>query len=324
MLGDLPRIARFARWVFGLVVGLAVAGIAAYLLGVKPREVIHYGAAASPWVLAGCAASSLMVLAFQALRWHAVMAPVLSLRYRDAFRAQAVGYMFNALLPVRGGDLLRVQYLGRRTGKSRSMILGTEIVDRWLDFWGWIPSFAVMCLVTSPPRWLYHALALLGGGLALWALVMVALTRSGYVPRPGSRFAGIYAAFKSGIEAFATRRTWFIAFFIAPLSWLWEHFVLMIAAHGFGIELSPVMAFSVLIGFNLAMLVPSPGAIGTTEAGGTAALVVCGVDQSQALAFMLVYHAMQLLPGIALGAGVLATEGRRLVTDEVVAPEQAA
>jgi len=88
-----------------------------------------------------------------------------------------------------------------------------------------------------------------------------------------------------------------------------------VAAHGFGIELSMMQAFSVMIAFNLATIVPSPGAVGTVEVGGTAALLFFGVEQSRALAFMFVYHFSQLLPGIAGGAAVLAAQGEKLVAE---------
>src|SRR6266702_2028801 len=166
----------FARTAFGLAVGLAIATGVGYLLGVKPGEAAHHVAGASPWAIIGCVASSFVVLALQSLRWHSVMAPLLGLRYADAYRAQVIGLMFNAVLPARGGDLLRVQYLGRRTGRSRSTILGTEIVDRWLDWWGWIPTFVVLCLVTEPPGWLFKALGVFVATLTVWAVAMVVLT----------------------------------------------------------------------------------------------------------------------------------------------------
>jgi uncharacterized membrane protein YbhN (UPF0104 family) len=103
-----------------------------------------------------------------------------------------------------------------------------------------------------------------------------------------------------------------VALVVAPLPWLWESAVLCLVGRAFGIELTFAMGFCVLMGFNVAMLVPSPGAIGTVEAGGTAALVFFGVDQSRALAFMFVYHFAQLLPGIVVGVTILIAEGERL------------
>src|SRR5207244_11661277 len=141
----------FLRGAGGLLAGLAVALIAGWLLGVKPDQVVRYVAGVSPWVIALCVVSAFLVLALPALRWSLVLLPLLGLKYADAYRALIVGVLFNAVLPARGGDLIRVQYLGRRTGKSRATILGTEIVDRWLDWWGWIPSFLILCLVSRPP-----------------------------------------------------------------------------------------------------------------------------------------------------------------------------
>ncbi len=295
----------------GFAAGLAVAGVAGWFLGVQPHQVARHVAGVSPWVIAFCVASSFVVLGLQALRWHLVMTPLLGLGYLDACRAQIVGFFFNGVLPARGGDLLRVQYLGRRTGRSRATILGTEIVDRWLDWWGWIPGLLVLCLVSRPPSWLYRALAILVPVLVAWGVVMVLATRSRTAT--GRRLGAIWGSLQAGMGAFRSRRTLAIAFLVAPLPWLWEAIVLALAARGFGIDLSLVMAFSVLIGFNLAMIVPSPGAIGTVEVGGTAALLFFGVDQSRALAFMFVYHFTQLLPGIAGGAAVLVAQGERLL-----------
>src|SRR5262249_28354266 len=159
----------------------------------------------------------------------------------------------------------------------------------------------VLCLVTTPPAWLYKAFAFFASLLVIWAAAMIVLTRRGYAPRAGTRFGAIFAAMQTGINCFRSRRTWLIALFIAPLPWLWEATVLQLASGAFDIHITLVQAFSVMIGFNLSTVVPSPGAVGTIEAGGTAALVLAGADQSRALAFMFVYHFAQLLPGILTG-----------------------
>jgi uncharacterized protein (TIRG00374 family) len=296
----------------GLCAGVLVAIAVGYASGVKPAEVVRFASGVSPWLVLGCAASSFVVLAFQSARWHAVMWPLLRLTYAQAYRAQIISFMFNAVVPARGGDLLRVQYLGRRTGTSRATILGTEVVDRWIDWWGWIPTFLVLCLVSPPPAWLYKALGIFGSVLLTWALVMVFLTRRGFRSVGETRFGRVWAALKTGIKVFRSPRIWAIAFFLGPLPWLWESLAISVAARAFGIDINCLMAFSVLIGFNLAMVVPSPGALGSVEAGGTAALLLFGVDQSKAMAFMVIYHLTQLLPGVIGAVALLTVERERL------------
>jgi uncharacterized membrane protein YbhN (UPF0104 family) len=306
------RVQLVLRTILGLSAGLVVAGVAGWWMGIKPREVLKHVASVPLWVVVFCVLSGYLILAFQSLRWYSVMGPLLNLPYGQAYRAQVVGMMFNAVLPARGGDLVRVQYLGRRTGKSRATILGTEAVDRWLDWWGWFPVMAFVALTGPVPPWLYKALGLFALMLGSWATAMIVLSRRGYVPKPGSRFGGAFAAFRTGVQAFRSWRMVVLALVVAPLPWLWESIAIRIAAHAFGIELTLGMAFSVLIGFNVAMVVPSPGAVGSVETGGTAALVYFGIDQSAALGFMFVYHFTQLLPGIGLGAAILVAEGEKL------------
>src|SRR5262249_42294916 len=152
-------------------------------------------------------ASGFVGLALSALRWHAVMSPVLGLHYADAYRAQTVGYLFNQLIPARGGDFLRVQYLGRRTGKSRATLLGTELIDRSLALWGPIPTVLVLALFTDLPAWMWKAIGLFGALAGGLAVTMIALGRRGLAPRLGSRFALAFDAFRGGIAAFRSRRT---------------------------------------------------------------------------------------------------------------------
>jgi uncharacterized membrane protein YbhN (UPF0104 family) len=311
--GGPSRLRVILRSVLGVAAGVGVAAVVArYLLHVDPQEVVRSLAGVPFWALAASVASGFVMLGLQSLRWHLVMHPLLGLGYGQAYRAQVVGYMFNAVLPARGGDLLRVQYLGRRTGKSRATILGTEIVDRWLDVSGLVSTILVLAVVSELPRWIYVALAAFGALLTAWATTMVVLTRRGYVPRPGSRFGDVYGALRAGVEAFRSRRIVAIALGVAPLSWLWEAGVIHFVTPAYGIHLTFTEAFCVVVGFNAAMVVPSPGAIGTIEMGGAAAFDFFHADQSRALAYMFVHHFAQLVPGIMTGVAILVAEGEHL------------
>ena len=297
----------------GLTAGVAAMVVVARLLGIHPAEVARNMSAASPAMVLGCVASAFVVFGLQSLRWHSVMRPVLGLRYAQAYRAQVVGTMFNAILPARGGDLLRVQYLGRRTGKSRATILGTEVVDRWLDWWGWIPVAGVLAATGGIPRWLVTALVVLGAVLVAVAALLALLLKVGRGWKPDSRFANVCRSFEEGAGSFVSYRSLLIAWTIAPLPWLWETLVLRWSAHAFDIHLTMAQAFSVLVGLNLGMFVPSPGAIGSMETAGTTALVLCGASRPAALAFMFVYHLTQLASGLVAGVAILIAEGELLV-----------
>ena len=198
-----------------------------------------------------------------------------------------------------------MQYLGRRTGVSRATLLGTEIVDFWSDKWGWVAAFPLVCLAERPPVWLYRALLLMGAILVAVG-VLLALMGSSRRRRRGPPWL---INLRDGFAANRWKRLLLVETLIAPLPWLWETFVIIVAGHAFGLDLTIMQAFATLTAFNVAMAIPSPANAGSFEAGGTLALIAFGVREDTALAFVFIYHLTQLLPGFVGGILILALEG---------------
>jgi uncharacterized membrane protein YbhN (UPF0104 family) len=284
-------------------------------LDISHRELVRDLQHVLVWPLLVAAAGSLVLLALQALRWWMVMRPVLSLSYSQAYRALAVGYLFNVLLPARAGDLLRVQYLGKRTGVSRAKLLGTEIVDFCSDKWGWIAAFPIVSLLGAPPpAWLFRALALLSGCVLLAAFVLALMgSRFGRTTAAGTAWGPEWLRnLRDGFAVQQWKRLAWLETLIAPLPWLWETGMIWLAVKSIGFSLTPMQAFAVLTAFNLAMVVPSPANIGAFESGGTMALIQFQVPNAAALAFIFLYHLTQVIPSMAAGALVLILEGETL------------
>ncbi|HTP29414.1 MAG TPA: lysylphosphatidylglycerol synthase transmembrane domain-containing protein [Anaeromyxobacteraceae bacterium] len=311
-----PRAAAplcsWSRALLGLAAGLcAVAGVVLYL-GISRRDLGAHLHELRTGPLLFAAAGALVLLSLQALRWWLVMRPALGLQYFHAHCAMAVGFLFNVLLPARGGDLLRVQYLGRRTGRSRAKIFGTAIIDFWTDKLGWVVSFPLVCLLGNPPAWLLKPALLLGslvvGVGALLAILASRIGQFGGVSRGPQWLRNL----REGFAAIHWKRLLGIELLVAPLPWLWETLVLMVAAHTFGMRFTAMQAFSLLTAFNVATVVPSPGNTGSFEAGGALALIAFGMPRGTALTFVFLYHLTQVVPTVTLGALVLISQGEKL------------
>jgi uncharacterized membrane protein YbhN (UPF0104 family) len=226
-------------------------------------------------------------------------------------------------MPMRGGDLVLVEYLSRTSGESRPTILGTEIVDRWFQCWGWFGPLLLLSSFGILPLWLSRTALVIAGGLGVWAVAMIVLARRRGDNPARSRVATALASFRAGIATCRLHRVLLVAFFIAPLASIWEAAVILVSLRGFGVALSYPKAFSVLVSFNVATVLPAPGAVGPTEAGGATALALFGVNRSAALAFMVVYHLTQLIPTIAAGLVIMLTARLRRRTSsspKVAAP----
>ena len=299
---------NWLRALLGLTAGLLAAAGVIFHFGISRGELAASLRGVSLPPLLGAAAGALVLLALQSFRWWLVTRPVLKFDYGQAYRAMMVGFFFNVILPARGGDLLRVQYLGRRKGISRAKILGTEIVDFWSDKWGWVASFPILCLLGSPPTWLYRALLAMGAAV-VGVGVLLALMRSRYW-RSGA--PNWLSNLRDGFAATHWRRLLLLETLVAPLPWLWETGLIMFAGHALGLHLTAMQAFGALTAFNVATAVPSPGNAGSFEAGGMLALIAAGIPKETALAFMFLYHLTQVLPGFIGGIFVLVFEGETL------------
>ncbi len=319
-----PALARHLvlRALLGAAAGLLVAMLAVAYLRVSRATVVGNVLSAHPSPLVFAVIGGFVLLGFQSLRWWTVMRPVLpGLRYGHAYRAMLVGFFFNALLPMRGGDLLRVQYLGRRTGVSRAKLLGTEVVDFFSDKWGWVAAFPMVCLVSQllpphegPPRWLFRAL--LGFAclvVATAALLAVMGSRRWRKDATGrARGPAWLSNLRDGFSAAQWQRLLVVETVLAPLPWLWETVVIIVASRTLDLGLTPMQAFAALTAWNMGMAIPSPGNVGSFEAAGTLALGAVGVAPEKALAFVFLYHLAQVVPGMVAAAALLVAEGETL------------
>ncbi len=69
----------------------------------------------------------------RALRWRHLMKPVAEIERPMLYRATAVGFMVNNLLPLRVGELARSWMLHREGEVSLSAVIGTVALERVLD-----------------------------------------------------------------------------------------------------------------------------------------------------------------------------------------------
>jgi len=275
--------------------------------------------AANPLWITVAAAFYLASVFAMAGRWRAVLQPLAPLVTQvDAFKAMVMGFAVSIVVPARGGELARAEWLGRRTGLPRATLLGSIVLDHLVDAAGMFTGLAVLPLVLDLPRWLQS-----GIWLALVVFAAVASLVFFYRPQAGqpapdgtaaptgkvrSVVAGFLARARLGLTAIQDRRALGRAFGASMLAWTLELNVVLFTLWAFQIHVPPGVSLLVLMAVNLALVIPfaPPANLGTVEFGATLALMEYGVPKEQALAFALVYHFLQMIP-IGIGGLVLAS-----------------
>jgi uncharacterized membrane protein YbhN (UPF0104 family) len=297
---------------------LAVLGMAFVALrGMRWGQLAQALRASDPRWLAVAAVLNLGVVALAATRWLALLRPLSQRsRWRDAFAAVAAGFAVSTVVPARGGEVVRMESLHRRSGLPKAQIAGTIGLDQLMNSAGFMAGLALLPWLGGIPGWMRP-----GGILALIvfsaAIAAVVLFRPSSRPsaragqeEPTSGWSGILARLRLGLAAARSPRALTGSLMASLGAWTLEVIVMRIALRAVGIALPISASVVVLMAVNVMIAIPAaPANVGTFEVGAVLGLLGYGIGKEKALAFALLYHAIQTVPVSILGFSVAAREG---------------
>jgi uncharacterized protein (TIRG00374 family) len=289
------------------LITLSIAAAALYysLRGVDWGSVGFTLAHADPRYLALVLVFTSLSIFVRSVRWGLLLGAEEKLAVSTVFWATAVGYLGNAVLPARAGELLRTQMISARSHLSRSYVFATALTGLAMDVIVVVVLSAIV-IVTMPqtPEWLKKGsstMALFGlAGMAVLVILphcealVTGLLRQ--VPGPESlrtRLIGIGGQFLLGLRAFHhTSR--FAAF--AGISfgvWLMDALGAVFIARSLHMALPFAVAVLLLSGLALASSAPStPGYVGVYQIVAVGILPPFGISKTDAIAYILVLQAI--------------------------------
>jgi hypothetical protein len=259
------------------------------------------------WLLLGVSLPAYVAtLWLRAERWRVLARGVAEVPTGPAFRATAVGYLVNNILPLRIGELVRVWWLAREIRSPVPALLGTLILERVIDA---VFLLGMGFLVIENEVWrgtlLALALGLLVATIALrrWPGPALRLLHrvAGLVLSPAwtDRVTGIAGAVAQGVAALRGSADFLRMFVMTVLIWGVAAVIPFWAAfESLGIEFGGPLAslraaFLVLVWVALAVALPAaPGFFGPYHAACRYALVPLGVPKELALALGTLAHAV--------------------------------
>src|SRR5437588_6378593 len=142
-----------------VVLGLAAGLLALFLYKVDLWGAIAAIAHARPGWLALSLATMLANLALRAFRWRYLLEPLGNATFGNAFRATAVGFAANSVLPARAGEVIRPYFLSRHEAMSATGAFATIILERLLDTVTVLAQLAVFVLFFGGPASVANPLA---------------------------------------------------------------------------------------------------------------------------------------------------------------------
>jgi hypothetical protein len=335
-----------------IVLAVAVGLVALFLRNVDLWRVVTDIVRARPEWLALSLGTMVGNLAIRSLRWRYLLEPLGPTTFASAFRATAVGFAANSLLPARAGEVIRPYFLARHAKGADQMTatgaFATIILERLLDVLtvvGLLTSYVFVFgrdlgrtnpgMVTGL-KWA-AATAAAGSMAALVVLFVLAgnperlreamerlervlpSTLAGLIARIAEKFArGLGVIRRPGrlIVALA----WSVPLWLSIAAGIWA------GAVAFQIELPFSGTFLMLALLVLGVAVPTPGAVGGFHAAFRyGAVAFFGASDDAAVGAAIVLHLFTIGPAVLLGLLFAAQEGlnvagMRQLADQSQAP----
>lgn len=227
--------------------------------------------------------------------------------HRALFGAFLIGNIVNNLLPLRAGDVAKVQVLANRYGTSRAGLAASVfVVEATLD------AVVFLILVTTALLFSGRGAGTFGlndtqaQGLALLTALALATSIAALVLARGRglellaratprrfrpRVRGWLEAAREGLHALRSWRRTAGAIALSLPSWLVEAAMFAVIGRAFGLDLGYPAFLAIMVAANLAVALPfGLWNFGPYEVLVTATAVAAGGDQATALAYAVTIH----------------------------------
>lgn len=231
----------------------------------------------------------------------------------DAFTVLNIGAFCNVILPMRGGDMVRIFLLNQRKRLSVSYILASLVLEKLLDVTTLLVLAMLAVFVIDLPRWL-ATLLIIANVVVLGITACFLIERRGFVRVPTImrgfvperlhlRLDGFLHSFHSGLHILGSFRNTLRVILLSFASWgviALTAWLIAFALHIGRVNLAAMLIVTAVI--SLGQIIPSsPGAFGAFELLGVAALALFSVPHEDALEFTFVLHMLSIFVQITLG-----------------------
>jgi len=251
------------------------------------------------WPLVIAAILNFVCLWGKAACWRVMLAPRHQVSTLRLFRYTIAAFTASAITPARAGEVLRVWLLKRRDGVPAADSTAVAVAEKLLDVITMLILVApVPWLLPDLPSWIARGIAI-GAviAIALFLVLVIAIGRIDPTKPPT-----LVRRFLTGMHVLRSPKRLLGALGALLLVWAADLGMVIAVLHAVDVHLPIAGGLLILFMLNLAIAVPStPAQVGALEGGAVAALLLLDVGREIALAFALLYHALQVIPLIAAG-----------------------
>jgi glycosyltransferase 2 family protein len=275
---------------------------------------------------------SFLTILIRSKRWQYLLSPIKWVPLWELYKATAIGFMANYLLPARAGEFVRAFLLGSRMQISKTASFATIVVERVFDGLTIMLMFLVVLFVMPfPPAHssIFNEENIKLAGLLsflfyLFVLGILLLMRFhsqrsnrifGFLLKPlptglAVKIEKKMEAFVFGLSILKNAGNMIIPCLYSGLLWGVSVTLVYLLFIPFQIKLSFLAAIFINIILVFGITLPSaPGFIGTFHWACAAALIFLGVEENLAKSYAVILWLVCFIPITFLGLFLLYEEG---------------
>jgi hypothetical protein len=302
------------RWTTIATIGLAAVLLVLAFRGVAWGEFLATLRGGHPGTIVLTMLILTVSLFIRGIRWGVLLSAERRIAPLTMFWATGLGYMGNALLPARAGEVMRSMAIGRAAQMSRSYVFATAMSERIMDalMLVLISLFALSSL-EGLPEWLLTASQVFGVvGVGSIAGLMLAPRMESFfkrllarLPLPealGAKIGHVLEQFLLGMRAFQHGGRALGFALLSVVVWLLDAVIAMQVAQALDLSLNLAQALLLLAALGLSSAAPStPGYVGIYQFVAVTVLVPFGFSQSEALAYIVLFQAISYITIVSWG-----------------------
>ncbi|MBN2384057.1 flippase-like domain-containing protein [bacterium] len=325
-------------WKFWLGIVISVVFLYLFIRDIKWHELWTTILAVQIFFLIAMFLVNVSSFLIRALRWRYFFQGEKIPGFHALFSATAIGFLANALLPLRIGEIVRAVILGQKENIPKSTCLGTLVIERLFDMLSILFFFALYIIFFAQPSLsdsghhdYMHEITIAGYTSGLMCLVviigLVALrfrtaqtlrlidwTISWLPDRFHNSIMSIIKSFINGLDIMKDLKAFCISVVLSLVLWVWIIFQTYLLLLAFNLDLGFTQAIFLLVVMAFSVMVPAaPGYVGTFHYGTMIALAIMGVNETVASGVAIIGHVFSMFPIALVGFVYLWLENMSLL-----------
>jgi uncharacterized protein (TIRG00374 family) len=248
---------------------------------------------------------------FRAIRWREFFRPMKDVGTRFLYGVAILGVACNLAMPLRAGEIVRLQVLRKRTGLDMPKVIATLFSEKLMDTVAFSAFLVLGLLAFDEARYLWplavvYVVVLIAGVIGARWLSQRSERELELRPQSDGRWrlwiSNALHSFGGGLRSFRSTRSLVIVSLCSLAAWVCEAGMYWAAGESLGLGLNPAVYLLIVVAATVAVSVPvTQAGLGVYEVTLTTLLVAFDIDKSQAAAFAIYAHVILAVPYFLTG-----------------------